>query len=82
MYYRPWRSLSSSFDPDVTWIISDRFWWNSVAVVKPMGTSLAASAYENKNELLANHKWMFFKCLKISSTHLFIVFFCIFLTPI
>ena len=43
--YSPWRSLSSSFDPVVTWMISDRFWWNSVAVVKPMGTSLAASAY-------------------------------------
>jgi predicted transporter len=37
--------LSSSLDPDVTWIISDLFWWNSVAVVKPIGTSLAASAY-------------------------------------
>lgn len=43
--YSPWRSLSSSFDPVVTWMISDRFWWNSVAVVKPMGTSFAASAY-------------------------------------
>ena len=39
----PPSSLSSSFDPVVSWMISDRRWWNSVAVVNPMGTSFAAS---------------------------------------
>lgn len=41
--YRPCRSLSSSLEPVEIWIISALLWWNSVAVVKPMGTSLAAS---------------------------------------
>lgn len=41
--YEPCRSLSSSLEPVVTWMISALLWWNSVAVVKPMGTSLAAS---------------------------------------
>lgn len=37
-------NLSSSLEPVVIWMISDRFWWNSVAVVNPIGTSLMASA--------------------------------------
>ena len=43
-YLLPCNNLSSSLEPVVIWIISDLFWWNSVAVVNPMGTSLAASA--------------------------------------
>lgn len=29
-------------------MISDRLWWNSVAVVKPIGTNLAASVWEKQ----------------------------------
>lgn len=39
----PPSSLSSSLDPVVIMMISDRRWWNSVAVVNPMGTSLDAA---------------------------------------
>lgn len=42
--YSPCSSLSSSLEPVEIWMISALRWWNSVAVVKPMGTSLAASA--------------------------------------
>lgn len=38
----PPRSLSSSEDPVVTVMISDRRWWYSVAVENPIGTSFAA----------------------------------------
>ena len=48
----PPRSLSSSFDPVVTWTISDRFWWNSVAVVKPIGTSFPHSVCKCQIQLL------------------------------
>lgn len=41
----PCSSLSSSLEPVVTWMISALLWWNSVAVVKPIGTSLAASVW-------------------------------------
>lgn len=39
----PCSSLSSSLEPVEIWMISALRWWNSVAVVNPMGTSLAAS---------------------------------------
>lgn len=41
--YQPCRSLSSSLEPVEIWMISALLWWNSVAVVNPIGTSLAAS---------------------------------------
>lgn len=50
--YWPCRSLSSSLEPVEIWIISALLWWNSVAVVKPIGTSLAASV---SNEGKSNH---------------------------
>lgn len=40
----PPSNLSSSRDPVVNWMISERFKWNSVAVVNPIGTNFAASA--------------------------------------
>lgn len=40
----PPSNLSNSREPLVSWMISERFWWNSVAVVNPIGTNFAASA--------------------------------------
>ena len=40
----PFRSLSSSFDPVVTWMICDLLRCISVAVVKPVGISFCPSA--------------------------------------
>lgn len=39
-------------------MISDRLWWNSVAVVKPIGTNLAASVWEKQ---MANQQNMLSK---------------------
>ena len=39
----PCSSLCNSFYPVVTWMSSDLLWWNSVAVMNPMGTSWDAS---------------------------------------
>lgn len=47
----PCSSLSSSLEPVEIWMISALLWWNSVAVVKPIGTSLAASAYQQSRVL-------------------------------
>ena len=44
----PPKSLSSSLEPVDIWIISDRFWWYSVAVVNPIGTNFCASAYRKQ----------------------------------
>ena len=40
----PFRSLSSSFDPVVTWMICDLLKCISVAVVNPVGISFCPSA--------------------------------------
>lgn len=48
----PCRSLSSSLEPVEIWMISALLWWNSVAVVKPMGTSLAASVFNERKTII------------------------------
>lgn len=51
-------------------MISALLWWNSVAVVKPIGTSLAASVWHRRKEWHFKMSiWFMQKCLKTKIEH-------------